>query len=458
MNKKTIIKGLLLGTSMISLLFPTTIALAEEQVNIWWENFVVVIDVNIRNSSIINQDNNKLDIWFELSNWKWAQSDIKYSARLVKEDENKKRSNVYQKIYDDKVTLSENSKIQKNISLEVPDYLDGEYELWLIAENKEGMPLSSNIVWKIKVESTNNEYIDISNCYLTIKWLPQKYSLWQWVDIAKDEDLIMICEAESYYTTAVSSKVTIDIFKRSVYWDKIIVDYIPKEISFEKKEKKKIEINIPKALDPQSYDITVTLKDNDKEISNTINAHYVLQWESVTVSNLQLDKTSYIKWDKLTVSFLWAFSADGFLGSRKSFKEEPEKKDNRWLYYNLSVLNKNNEECIKPVKHKELEKNVLINKWVNDVILDCDNPKVLFAIEDETGKILLEKTYNFVPTETDKIIEPKQDIKKEQLLESEKGKNKKLTTNNIILIVIITLIVLILRDCKINCVNEEIGK
>jgi hypothetical protein len=376
---------------------------------------------------------------FSLSNGKWAQSDIRYSIRLVKEDENKKRSNVYQKVYDDKITLAENSKIEKNINIELPDYLDWEYELWLLAENVDWLPLSSNIVGKINLKSSNNQYINISNCYLSIKGLPEKYSLWQWVDIASNEDLILSCEAESFFDTIINSSVVIDTFKRTVYWDKVIINYEPANITFNSKEKKKIDIAIPKSTDPQSYDISVILKDGDKEISNTIDAHYVIQWESVTVSNLQLDKSTYVKWDKITTSFLWSLSADSFLGSRKSFKE---KEDNRILYYNLSIYDNNKQECITPVKHNLLEKNILINKSINDSIIDCDNPSVRFAIVDEKWKILLEKDYNFIPSKTDKVIESKQEIKKENL--TVKETEKKSNTNNIILIVIITFIILTL--------------
>jgi competence protein ComGC len=68
MSNKTIIKRFLI--SIFLLLIPFITSAQEDQVNIGGENFIVVVDVNIRDSHIINQDNNKIDLGFSLSNGK----------------------------------------------------------------------------------------------------------------------------------------------------------------------------------------------------------------------------------------------------------------------------------------------------------------------------------------------------------------------------------------------------
>jgi hypothetical protein len=352
--------------------------------------FEIIADVNIYNPYIISQEGNDIQVGFTLSNGKGAQSDIRYSARLVKQISDELRVNVYQKIYDDRVTLAENSGIDKGVLIEAPTYLDGEYEVWIFSQNGDGLPLSSSMVGVINLKNAGMQHIDIneSTCSLSIKGLDEKYSLRQGVDISPNEELNLSCEAESFFDKTVTAKVSIETFRRTIYGDRVSAVGEMQTIIFNPKEKKKVDISIPQAKDPQAYDIVVTLMD-DMNISNTITAHYVIQGDSATISNLQLDKSTYVKGDKGIISFVWALSADSFLGSRTG------KKDNKTVYYSLSIKNEKQEDCVKPIEHRLLTRDGATTKTNADIIRDCAQPVVNLAIEDENRKILAEKGYDF---------------------------------------------------------------
>ncbi|MFA5994564.1 MAG: hypothetical protein WC823_06425 [Parcubacteria group bacterium] len=392
--------ALLLFGTILSLGMPALTFAEEGNMPASENQFEIIADVNIRDSHIIKQENNNITVGFTLSNGKGAQSDIRYSARLVKQNPDKSRINAYQQVYADKVTLAENSKINKEALIEAPAYLDGAYEVWLFSQNGDGLPLSNSMVGNINLKSVSVQYIDIkeSTCRLSIKGLEKNYSLRQGVDVAANEELILSCEAESLFEKAVTAKVSAETFKRSLYGDQVTAAGEPQSIIFNPREKKKIDIVIPKAKDPQAYDIAVTLTEN-KNISNTVTAHYVVQGDSATISNLQLDKSIYAKGDKSVTSFIWSLSADSFSGSRS------DKKDNKTVYYNLLIQDGNRKDCINPVKHALLTRDSVTTKAIADIIQDCTQPTVALAIEDENGKVLVKKDYNFTPSSpTDGIV------------------------------------------------------
>lgn len=66
-----------------------------------------------------------------------------------------------------------------------------------------------------------------------------------------------------------------------------------------------ISFILPKALEPQAYDVKVALKSSENT-SNPIIIHYVLQGISATIQNLSLDKDFYNKGDTATLSFFWS--------------------------------------------------------------------------------------------------------------------------------------------------------
>jgi hypothetical protein len=83
-------------------------------------------------------------------------------------------------------------------------------------------------------------------------------------------------------------------------------------VAFAPHEKKVVVTTLPKAHDPQAYNVALTYG-----TSNVISYHYVIQGGSGTIQNILLDKDTYAKGETAHLSFMWSPSADGFPGSRQ---------------------------------------------------------------------------------------------------------------------------------------------
>jgi len=131
---------------------------------------IILADVGIYNAKINSQDKNQLTISFRLDNGKQAQPDIIYAVSLKQKNAQGGSTVVDEKVYSEIINLAENQSIEKVISYTAPDYLAGNFEVWVISENSSGLPLGMAKAGEIKLSGTN-QFINIQpeTCFLTIK-------------------------------------------------------------------------------------------------------------------------------------------------------------------------------------------------------------------------------------------------------------------------------------------------
>ncbi|MFA5986974.1 MAG: hypothetical protein WC819_06535, partial [Parcubacteria group bacterium] len=368
-------------------------AVADEQAT----EMTVIAEVDIHDAHLIEQKGHNLAIDFTFDNGNGAQSDIRYAVRLVKNDPKLGQSIVFQKIYDEAVTLAENSFLYKEISCDIPAYLSGTYDVWIIAQNGSGLPLASGILGAITLYGDNSPYITIDDatCQFFIKDLPENYTLDQGVDVAQNEVLVLSCETKNTFNEKMTVQPFVQTYMRSLFGEKVDAKAVSQMIEIAPREKKEITVEIPKQQKPQAYSIAVTLQNSEKkDISSTVYAHYVVRGNNASISNLQLDKSVYTAGEMITAKFIATPSADRFFGARGEGSKDGS------LYYNMTITDSNNKECIKPIARTDLSQEGITTTVTQKSLIACKEPMVMLSLEDEQGTILAKKTYNFVPTKT----------------------------------------------------------
>ena len=341
---------------------------------------VVIATVNIYDAKIVSQDKNNIIISFDLNNREKAQPGIKYAINLVQKGDGDARTLVDQKVYDEVLSLSENTTITKQITYQAPEYLSGNYEIWVTSQTDKGLPLGQGLAGEVKLTG-NNEYINLSDCYLQVQGeaKDKKYALGQGVDVNPEETLLANCTAKSNFKTEQVVSPVFTTYYRDTFGEKIKEEK-QENITLKANESKDIVLIIPKAQKPQAYDAVLSLINmQNKSISNVMDFHYVLRGNSATIQNLRLDKDYYKKGDTAKISFYATFSANNFPGSRLGVNTDEK--------VNLElVINTENKACSDSIR-KELDKNAQIDLEAL-IAINCPNPEVSIFLKDKDGNIL----------------------------------------------------------------------
>lgn len=393
----------------------------------------VVADVNIRNAKIEKQENNTLTISFDISNnFSQVQPGILLSASLVK-NENNARTTVDEKIIGSEFTLEPNEKSHRVINYAVSDFIQGQYEIWLDAQIAGGLPLSTMIAGKTTFSGTN-DYVEIINnsCYLTVKGESgdKKYAFNQGVDIEKNEDLQAVCDLMNHSSQPKKFIAQFQTYQRNTFGP--LTETSQKtDTSFilNPKEKKTVPFDLPKASDPQAYDVKLTLLENGKTISNSSVFHYVLRGASATIQSLQLDKDSYQKGEKANAILIATGPADNFPNSRHGAGKDLQGANLAVKIQSGKIL------CGEAQKSPQLDGK--LDFFEISIAENCPQPAAFVVLTDSAGNILAQRNF-FIGKNSQVELE-----KALQLQVQTSAKSGKSSVPIILIILLVLLIVLL---------------
>jgi hypothetical protein len=355
---------------------------------------VFIANTSIREAQITSQNINEISISFSIENGESVQSGIKYGVSLVKETD-KGQFTVDEYVSSEVISLSENSLIKKDIKYIAPKNINGEYTILVTLKNESGLTLGLGIAGKITLESSiKGIQILPETCNVTIAGEKdgKKYTLNQGVDISKEESLHLNCKVKNTSELSIEAIPSFVTHYRNIYGEIFSDDGgDTNPIKFNPLEEREISFVLPKATEPQAYDVVTVLKDKEN-ISNAIVIHYVLQGISATIQNLSLDKDYYNKGEEAKLSFFWTPAADGFPGSRGG-----NLTISAGLTLSATIENRRGANCSDPI-NQDLDKAKPLVEIPVSITSDCIDPELLLSIKDVNGQVLDEKTFKVETT------------------------------------------------------------
>lgn len=377
-------KQLFIGFVALAFLLVGTNASAQESA-------MVVAKVRVQNCHS-SQAGDQLTISCDFVNaGDTTQADVRYAVQLVA-GEGEAQSTATQQVYPEVLTLGAGQKIPKTISYTIPGYVNGEVQVWVIARNSEGLPLSSAKAGAI-AHTAMSGYAMLSACYLTLSRDTSNthYTLRQGVDIAATESLTAYCQAKNLGDTPLNLSVAFDTHRRNIFGEVVQAEEVTNNpVVLEPSQAKEISFTLPHPKEPQAYDTVVTLEANGTPVSNSVAMHYVIQGASATIQNISIDRNAYNQGDTAQVTAFWTPSADSFPGSRAGGTNAQAKSM-------VATLMNQGEMCGEATQ--DVTSNVSPQVTLSVPLQqDCSNPSVTVKILDANGKVLAEKTVNLTPT------------------------------------------------------------
>lgn len=358
---------------------------------------VLVASVNLYRAAIVSQNGSIFTLSFDLSNGTGIQPGVKYAVQLFKQQEDGSATFVDQKVYPETILLGENETIHKTIEYTAPEFLKGTYQLSIVSENKNGLPLALGGLGDVVLKGTG-AYIEImeDSCAVHVSGEPDDvtYYLLQGVDVAPEESLVLTCNATNHFNKTLTVEPAFEIHHRTALGDGVDTDASNiSEISFKPKETKKISLTIPKPTLPQAYDAIMMIKENDTVVSNSVLTHFVVRGASATIQNIVFDKNNYLQGDVAHISFVWTPSADIFSDSRAVAGTDIS----GGVIAEVMIVDGNGDLCADPFSQTFLGESV---KEIVDVsiVKDCVAPVGTATLRDGNGTVLDNVSYKLDPT------------------------------------------------------------
>ncbi len=344
---------------------------------------VVLADVNLSNASIVSNNGKTLVVGLDIENRATqTQPDIRYGIRLVRTtDKRQEIADTF--VASEIVSLAGNQSVHREIVYPVSPILSGDFDVWVIARTTGGMMLGLNEAGTVTLAASGDRVSIVpGTCHLEVSGDSRDYTLFQGVDVSPDETLFLVCTVRNESPSSLSIVPYFDTFRRNVYGDRVSVNYpAPETISLSSGETKEIPVVIPKASDPQAFDVSVFFRKTDGvPVSEQIVAHYVLRGASATIQNISLDKTSYAKGDMVNATIFASSSADDFPGSRAGQGTDVT------LFVTFSMTDAGGAVCTEP-ETKMLEKGTTQLVFSSPAHIDCNAPLASVVVKDANGKV-----------------------------------------------------------------------
>ena len=371
---------------------------------------IVLADVDIVNIEIKEQNGHEFKIAFDIiNNRNVPEAQVMYAVDLNATEQSEEDENVFytmsidNKAYPEQLALGANETIHKEISYIAPSAFSGEFMLGMNSAKINGLPLAVNPGVSITLDNLGSGVEIIKKtCLVYVNDEKEGYGLDHGVDINKEsESLKVYCDIKNNFSEVQKFIPKFVTKERTSFGNKVNERNL-EELELVGGEVRNMSFDIPLAEEPQAYNAELTFYLNDVAVSNTVAAHYVIQGESATVQNIQLDKDYYKKGDIATMKFLFAGQVDAFFEARSLESIEKYQPKN----YNFTIILTNNESetCAKDEGSFNESEGGLITKKIN-IFNNCEDPQAKITLLSSDGKILNEDTFKFESAKTIKAGE-----------------------------------------------------
>ncbi len=335
---------------------------------------VLVATVNIYNAKIISQNDRDFSISFDISNRIGAQPQIKYAAELLDVSSNQL---VDEKVYDEVLSLGENTTLNKTINYTVPSSIPaGSYNLYILSENESGLILAQSSLGKVNIAKSSASSVEI---------VPNSCELYANSELLASSSVVdststitANCTVNSSYTGSVDL-VPNFVTRANTSFGNIASTAGGSSESIEiKPGANSISAELPKASIPQNYYVAFSLASADNSIvSNTVGLNYNTSSSGPygIINNVVFDKTFYKAGDTANIQVLTFANVSSTTVA-------------------ISVLDSKNESCSNQVS-------VLSNSFTTiqvPIAKDCINPKANVTLS-ANGVVLDARNYQITTPE-----------------------------------------------------------
>ncbi len=338
-------------------------------------NVTMVADVNISGAKIVDQVGSVFNISFVLTNGKSAQNNVYYSVRLS--PKGKPNTILEEKVYDENLTLLENSTTRKTIVYEAPKTLSGDYSLYLFVGNTSGLMLGYYSLGDIKlVSSQKSLFLDSSTCSLLVegKGEKKKYAISASPVVFAGQSLTLDCSITNPSIKDLSLSPNLETRAQSIYGDIVEVSSISDTVNLKPLEKKAFSLKIPTAQNAGVYKTKLSFFDGTNN-TNEIIISYNTYGFSANIFNISSDKDVYMKNEVANITTLWTSNA------KEVASMEVKISSGRGVVCGSSSFEK-------PV----FNQSVLVSIKKN-----CYDPKIALTLKDVDGETIVER-YVSIPT------------------------------------------------------------
>jgi len=279
---------------------------------------------SITNASLIGQDEDNLVVSFSIvNNGSRPQFDIRYGIELVRKEGapgEETQVIVDSFVSQERVVVSAGETVTKVVGHPLAGIPPGTYEIWVIAQTSGGAMLGIAKAADYTVASADVVEIVAESCLLTVAGeTGTTYDLYQGVDVATTEDIILSCLVKNHGAGSATVLPNFMTYERNVYGEQVTVS-VPAQtpITLASGAEQRVSFTIPKATVPQAYDVVLSLVDETTRAvkSNNLIAHYVIQGASATILTVDFDKNAYRAGEQIGLKLNWTPAADTFEDSR----------------------------------------------------------------------------------------------------------------------------------------------
>jgi hypothetical protein len=169
------------------------------------QQVITVAEVNLVNVVVLSENAKTVVIGFDLENLGEApQSDIRYGIELTKNtDKGQFVADTF--VSDETVTVAPKQTLHREIQYPIPAALSGEHELWIVGRTTGGLDLGLGNAGKVFLADFDDSVELVSDaCAVKISGSDKRYELSQGIDLAKDEELILICDIRNRSSNTVT--------------------------------------------------------------------------------------------------------------------------------------------------------------------------------------------------------------------------------------------------------------
>ena len=425
----------------------------------------VVATVEIYNSQIVSQEKNDLKIAFDFYNKEKNQSDVRYAIDLVKKfDGGQELIDEY--VFSEKLSLGEGEMIRKEVEYVAPAYLNGRYDLWLVAKNSAGLSLAMSSVGEVDLEG-KNDFVEMvnSSCRLKKEGMTAGRKLERSIEVDEKEPLFVSCDVVNNFDFAVELVPNFSTYAGSSLGE-AVGDGIGKKVILGAGEKKNVDFALPVKDVAGMYQVIVGLERDGIEVSNKGRFVYSVKGKLAAIQNVRVDKDYYAQGEKAKASLFWM----RFFPSMDNGEEElePEQIFKKMveagsvpqidIFGEILITDSKGAECSDKVRNLLGKNNADIGV---DIRSDCVDPNITATLVAADGSVLDSKKFQF--ESKGGIKEAKESQGPGSLVDTANNKNGKLSApRNIfaaffILIFCVTLAVAYFKKKRINHLSIYVG-